>query len=219
MMFSNRDPDRESHAIRITRDVVEIVAILAAGFWAFYVFIYENRIKPSFTDPQVAVSATLQKTSQHAGADGILLKTELRNVGVVPFYLVGYAVTVLGARVTLSTHPMPPTRSSRSETTDTYFRQSKFVPVYGSGYITSLGNPSSTRELELQPGGNGVQESIFFVPAGRFDFLTVHLNACFSKYAGRTVPARLEFHSDGVAVVTCSAEHLAYDVGTLDLQK
>ncbi len=218
-MFSNRDPDHDSRAIRITRDVVEVVAILAAGFWAFYVFIYENRIKPSFTDPPITVSATLQKSSQHAGAVGILLKTELRNVGVVPFYLVGYAITVLGARVTLSTNPLPPTRSSRSETTDTYFRQSKFVPVYGSGYITHLGNPSATRELELQPGGSGAQEDIFFLPEGRFDFLTVHLNACFSKYADRTVPARLEFHRDGVAVITCSALHFANDIGTLDLQK
>ena len=58
------DPGHRSHRVRIVRDVVEIVAILAAGFWAFYVFVYENRIKPSFSDPQVSVGATLEKTSR-----------------------------------------------------------------------------------------------------------------------------------------------------------
>ncbi|MGB8627603.1 MAG: hypothetical protein WCD03_15755 [Candidatus Cybelea sp.] len=48
--------------------MVEIVAIVLAGAWAFYVFIYENRIKPSFTDLQTDVSATMQKTSQRDGS-------------------------------------------------------------------------------------------------------------------------------------------------------
>ena len=35
----------------IVRDVVEVIAIVAAGIWAFYVFAYENRIKPSISNP------------------------------------------------------------------------------------------------------------------------------------------------------------------------
>ena len=46
MLFSSRDPEHRSHLLHLVRDVVEIVAIVLAGAWAFYVFIYENRIVP-----------------------------------------------------------------------------------------------------------------------------------------------------------------------------
>jgi hypothetical protein len=53
------DGNRRHGAIRIVRDVVEIAAIVAAGLWAFYVFVYENRIKPSFLPPELAVTASI----------------------------------------------------------------------------------------------------------------------------------------------------------------
>jgi hypothetical protein len=67
MLFTGRDSNGKSTKIRTIREVVEVVAILAAGFWAFYVFIYENRIKPLFSQPEINVSATMEKTSRHAG--------------------------------------------------------------------------------------------------------------------------------------------------------
>ena len=124
------DPGHRSHRVRIVRDVVEIVAILAAGFWAFYVFVYENRIKPSFSDPQVSVGATLEKTSQSGGAVGVLLKTNIRNEGSVRFDFAGYYVTVLATRMTLSKRPAPVSLDT-SQTQSTYFTLSKSEPVYG----------------------------------------------------------------------------------------
>jgi hypothetical protein len=219
VLFSGHDPDHRSHVIRIVRDVVEVVAILAAGFWAFYVFIYENRIKPSFTDPQMNVTATLQKTSERNGAVGILMKTDVRNVGAVRFYYVGYSVTVLGAKMTLSTRPLPPERSSISESTSTYFRLSTFVPVYGYGFITTLGNPTSRQGGELEPGGDSNQEYTFYIPSGRFDLLKVHVDACFAKDADSTIPATLQYRHGGVTGVRCGALHIEFDVGSLDLRK
>jgi hypothetical protein len=43
------------------------VAIVVAGLWAFYVFAYENRIKPSFTNPQVEFNATMTKGAEQNG--------------------------------------------------------------------------------------------------------------------------------------------------------
>jgi len=219
MLFSERDPDHRHNAIRIIRDVVEIVAILAAGFWAFYVFVYENRIKPSFTEPQINIGATMQKSSQRAGAVGVLLKTDVRNVGTVRFYFVGYSVTVLGSRLMLSTRVLPPEGSDWSEVTHTSFTLSKPVAVYGFGFITGLGNPSSPMGGQLEPAGSLEEEHTFYIPARRFDLLTAHVDACFAKYNNRTIPSRLVFRKGGVATVTCKgAIHVGYDVGSLDLR-
>jgi hypothetical protein len=47
MLFGGSKQARDHHAVAIVRDVVEVVAIIAAGAWAFYIFAYENRIKPA----------------------------------------------------------------------------------------------------------------------------------------------------------------------------
>lgn len=97
MMFSHDDSDRVSW-IRIGRDSVEILAIVAAGIWAFYVFAYENRIKPSLGNPEVAFSATMSKVSEHNGMIGIQLNTEMRNVGSVKAHFLGYVIWVSGRK-------------------------------------------------------------------------------------------------------------------------
>jgi hypothetical protein len=137
----------------------------------------------------------------------------------VRFYYVGYSVTVLGTKMTLSTRPLPPQRSSISESTSTYFRLSPFIPVYGYGFITTLGNPASLQGGELEPGGDFNQEHTFYVPSDRFDLLKVHVDACFAKDADHTIPATLKYRHGGIAGISCGALHVEYDVGSLDLRK
>jgi hypothetical protein len=218
MLFRNRDSESGSHAIRIARDTIEIIAILAAGCWAFYVFVYENRIKPAFTDPQITASATLEETSHRGGVIGVMLKNEEKNTGTVPLYFAGYSVTVLGTRMKLSARPLPPEPNTFVDA-DTFFSLSKPVPVYGYGLITTLGNPSSKYGIELEPDGSYEQEHTFFIPEGRFDMLTAHVEACLAKSGGGTVPSRLVKRKTGATGVTCAGgTHLAYDAGSLDLR-
>ena len=50
-MFGRRERDEP---LATMRSVVEIVAIVAAGFWALYVFAYEQRSKPASEPPEAA---------------------------------------------------------------------------------------------------------------------------------------------------------------------
>jgi hypothetical protein len=219
MLFRNRESEPGSRTIRVVRDTIEIVAILAAGFWAFYVFVYENRIKPSLTDPQISVGATLQETSHRSGAIGVLLTTEVRNTGTVRVYFAGYSVTVLGTRMSLSTHPLPP-RPDAMQDTNTFFSLSQPVAVYGFAVITTLGNPTSKHDMELEPGGSVEQQHTFFVPEGRFDVLTARVEGCLAKSKDRTIPSRLIERRSGATGVTCEGtSHLSLDVGSLDLRR
>ena len=60
-MFPHRDRNGRDDRIAVVRDVVEVVAIVAAGIWAFYIFAYENSFKPSHAPPAINVKTTLQK--------------------------------------------------------------------------------------------------------------------------------------------------------------
>jgi hypothetical protein len=217
-VLGSRGPEQKhrSHAVHIVRDIVEIVALVLAGCWAFYVFVYENRIKPAYTNIQTEVSATLQKTSQRDGATGVLLKTSFRNSGTVDLYFVGYAVTVMGSKMTLT--PRPTNDPGVRDSLHTYFLLSKRVPVYGFGFITSLGDPKSGHRIELEPGGGIAQEHTFFIPTHRYDLLTVHVSACLAKSEARLLPAKLARGIEGATEVECGADSVTYDAGSLDLR-
>jgi hypothetical protein len=104
--------ERRSHGIWIVRDVVEVAAILAAGIWAFYTFAYENRIKPSFANPELNFVVTMQQLGQRGGLIGVRLHTEIHNVGTVPANIVGLSYWVLGKRVEPTRTAQPPSVSN-----------------------------------------------------------------------------------------------------------
>jgi len=108
MLFGRaRRPNR--HAIAVVRDVVEIVAIIAAGAWAFYIFAYENRIKPATADPEVNVTASMQRLSDRNGLIAVSLHLQLHNIGTVRAHFLGMAVNVYGQRIVEGTQtPTPP---------------------------------------------------------------------------------------------------------------
>jgi hypothetical protein len=222
MFLSDRDASRRNETIRLVRDVVEIIAIIAAGVWAFYVFIYDNRIKPSFLPPDLAISATMEKTSRDAGRIGVHLKTQFRNVGSVPIYFTGFAVTVLGQRLTPAKRSLPPTffNSNTTEIIEPFFVRSKAEPVFGYGSITNLGNPSSPTGFSLLVGQDSAQEKTFFVPAGRFDVLTAYVSARYSLRGERVITATLKLHNNAYLTVTgddTATDYFNLEVAALDL--
>jgi hypothetical protein len=73
--FFRRDRTGEASTLTMVRDIVEIVAIVAAGIWAFYVFVYENRIKPTLQPPDVTITGSIERIGRVHGLDTIRLTT------------------------------------------------------------------------------------------------------------------------------------------------
>ena len=63
------------------RDVVEILAIVAAGAWAFYTFVYENQIKPTLEKPEAQVESVLTKLGERNGLVAVRSRVTIANVG------------------------------------------------------------------------------------------------------------------------------------------
>jgi hypothetical protein len=192
VLFDKRNPEQRSHTIAIARDVVEILAILAAGVWAFYVFAYENRIKPSLGNPQVEFSTTMTKVAERNGTIAVSLDTEMRNVGQVPAHFIGYAIWVFGVKATRLPQPR---RARGSPGTlslpDAFYREGHRTAIYGFGYVTSLGDPATSADLLLDPGDVNRSQDVILVPAGKFDILEAYIHARYTKYDNKVVPTKL----------------------------
>lgn len=208
MLFSSRDPDHGAHGIRITRDLVEILALIVAGVWAFYIFAYENRIKPSFTNPQVEFGATMAKVGERNGLIAVQLNTETRNIGQVPAHLIGYAIWIYGCQIEPSDRPQAPTGGSGQLNLEgAFYRRSACKPVYGYGYVTVLGDPKVTADLLLQPGDDEKSQDVFFVPVHRFGLLQAFIHARFTKIDNRVIPTKLVLNSRNLPVFVGSREN------------
>jgi hypothetical protein len=197
VIFSKRGSEDRSHIIAVIRDCVEIVAIVAAGIWAFYIFVYENRIVPSLAQPEVNFTASMQKVSRHNGLIGVLMQARAKNVGTVHVHFIGVAASVAGQTIASSARPRALDVKDNSIDVLVFADPSRLVPVYESGYVTKLGDRSATKDLTLDPGSEVViSDTIIYVPEHRFDRLRVFLCMRYSR-EDKEVPTQLYVDSDG----------------------
>ncbi|HEX4013143.1 MAG TPA: hypothetical protein VHX17_04530 [Candidatus Cybelea sp.] len=203
MLFGSKREDREG-AIAVVRDVVEIVAILAAGAWAFYVFAFENRIKPSWANPQVNFAASLQRLGERHGLIALRLHQRLHNFGTVPAHFLGLAIDVYGERVSPTNARQVPPPSSTTYNYKAFFATTREDPVYSLAYVTSLGDAASTQVTKLDPGDTLENDYTFYVPRNRYDLLTVEISGIFTKYEGSLIPTRIVRSPQGAAKLETS---------------
>ncbi len=79
--------------------IVQALAILAAGFWAFYTFIYEDRIKPASEPPITSITTSLTPVGKKGSLIAIQAKTQLHNIGKVRIRLLADTFNVIGVIV------------------------------------------------------------------------------------------------------------------------
>ncbi|MBV9402804.1 MAG: hypothetical protein JO018_03650 [Candidatus Eremiobacteraeota bacterium] len=78
------------------RTVVEIVAIVVAGVWALYTFVYEQRIKPLSEAPSFAVPTEISQTAVVNGVAFVRIRKILENTGNVPIDIAAESLSVYG---------------------------------------------------------------------------------------------------------------------------
>lgn len=154
------------------RESAEVVAIVIAGLWALYVFVYENRIKPALAPPSPIIAVEMR----HVGNDGdlavIRLDETIRNPGAAAVYFLGYSVTVLGSNVIAPSSPAPATTQDFTNELEAYNTYSHAKPIYRDAFVTEEGTRGAGHGLYVQPGQTTAFSKEFYVPRRRFDHLT-----------------------------------------------
>jgi hypothetical protein len=203
MIFGGRrhaDESGSPHVTAVVRDIVEVLAVIAAGAWAFYVFVYENRIKPSFEQPEINISAAMQQLNERNGLIGVGLRIQFHNVGSVKANFLGFAANVYGQQVIPAKPVTQPENANLTYEYRGFYRLRSPIPVYTWAYVTKSGNPATGVETILDPGTTIENYRAFYVPKGQFDLLTVAIDAPYLKSDARQ-PARLGIRPGGSAKI------------------
>ncbi len=80
------------------RHIAETIAIVAAGLWAFYVFVYQEEIKPAGEPAALEVSISIQRLGRDARHDMLLVSTNYRNAGKTEIDVAADGFDVWGIR-------------------------------------------------------------------------------------------------------------------------
>ncbi|HUA09436.1 MAG TPA: hypothetical protein VMA98_09190 [Candidatus Acidoferrales bacterium] len=184
---------------RIVRDTAEVVAIILAGAWALYVFVFQNVIVPETTPPTPVVTVTMK----HVGNDGPLAVVQIdevfKNPGATTVVFMAWATTVFGMKVVPETTPQRASGSDIENELQAYYRLSNPVVVFRDAHITYRGNGHSPYGLWLNPGQVSEISREFFVPRARFPFLAAHIVNVYSKDTSHVIPTTLTIESSGLA--------------------
>ncbi len=173
MLFRRDNPEGSHRQLAIARDLVEIVAIVLAGIWAIYVFIYTDRIEPFQKPVAPAVDASMTVEGARGDLLAVRISQSIKNVGPVQLRVMGRVANISGDNVRI-----PDARTLRSisnrplQEVDARYAFSHFETAFA--YI-------DREAFNLAPGDTFSYSSIVYVPRNRYDALVLDSSFAYTR--------------------------------------
>lgn len=207
-MFGRRG---ESGTLATARDVVEIVAILAAGIWALYVFAYEQRIKPANEPPSLLVAGSLHRVGERNGLVQVGFNGSVRNTGHTDVAIVALGISANGVRYTANGTPLLNHASPGLTLYQRDARVSSRVPVYRQIELTRFVDKRYGGGITVSPGEAVPFSGIFIVKRAEFDAITLYGSIAYAKVGiDGGYPTKISFTPDGAIEFNPANHNRAY---------
>lgn len=195
----NRTPSETNESGKLSTEalnhLVQTVAIIGAGLWAIYTFVYQARIVPSLAPPTLSVTSTLERAGIKGKQVAVHSTVTRSNVGQTGVRLLGLTYNAIGIKVQFSagTGPHPGllaqdlTRSSTISASRYYDdRQREVIFRYGTLFEGATALPSSPSGLN--PGETVAREMIVYADRDRFDAIRFQVRLWYSKESDPPIP-------------------------------
>jgi hypothetical protein len=201
--------EHKPRAIRLVEDpwatvrhIVEAVALVAAGAWAFYTFIYQEKIKPAGEPAVLDDSITVQRMGQDRTRDVLEISMHLHDEGKTQIEIAADGFNVWGDRyasnVTQTSLDLPNDKAYHNGDALVSERLiSSFVELRDPAVGGKVGVHST-----LDPGETVTIPAIIVVPRGAYDVIRAQVIAVSVKTPVRTrVSVHVERKPDGSFVL------------------
>lgn len=154
------------------RHLVEIVALLIAAIWGFYVFVYQERIKPSAEQPVLEVLPVIAHEPMGAGKELVLVSVDTKNISDTPARIQYIAANVYGVKFARTPAPSRHAQNDSLPITDRRLVLTYALtgPVFG-GTAGSI----------YQPGRQKPNRRFFAVRQGEFDAVSIEWLVCYAR--------------------------------------
>jgi hypothetical protein len=161
---------------------VELIAIVLAGVWGFYQFIYEDKIKPYEEPPSLTVDVKLEKVGTHGKWQAFRATETVVNGRRVRVSILARTINIYG--LDIDERPKDGTFAIDGGTWNVNYSYRLDHPILLQSHSIFFSGDarSNNRRLWLQPGNSSTQSAIYFVALGKYDVVRFDANYQFSKY-------------------------------------
>ena len=160
---------------------VEVVAIVLAGVWGFYQFIYEDKIKPFSETPSLTITLKLEKLGTRGpwqairGTETVVNDSKIR-VSILAERSISMASTSLPSRRTIRSR----SEAKRWNVNHAYRIDNPIL--LQSHAVFFAGGTNGNGRWWLRPGDTSTRSAIYFVKVAQYDVIRYDANYQFSKY-------------------------------------
>lgn len=168
--------------IERVRLIVEIVAIVLTGLWAFYTFIYTERIKPALETANAEFVPSIERNRSHGNIDSATLAVSVRNTGHTDIDIAAEAIDIVGAR--LGSTPQHVRKDEPTQVVDDRtlpIIQSKLLVAYSRLRAGAKGGQNYSH-LVLHPGEHFDYRFLVTFPRNRFDVVKLSFAFVYNRF-------------------------------------
>src|ERR687893_3338016 len=99
------EPTAPRFGMETLNSAVQTLAIVLAGAWGVYTFVYEAKIAPGLAPPSVSVTSALERVGEKEDLVAIRSTVTRTNVGQAEVRILGLTYNVVGVRVRFAEDP------------------------------------------------------------------------------------------------------------------
>jgi len=184
--------------------VVQTVAIIGAGLWAIYTFVYQAKIVPDLAPPTLSVTSTLEKAGTKGSQVAVRSTVSRSNVGQTGVRLLGLTYNAIGIKVQFAARTAPQREfapdlaHTNTVSAARYYddqRQREVIFRYGTLFEGATALPSSPSALN--PGETVAREMMVYADRERFDAIRFQVRLWYSKESDPPIPLALVIDENG----------------------
>jgi hypothetical protein len=210
------EPTASKYGMDTLNSAVQTLAIVLAGAWGVYTFVYEAKIAPGLAPPSVSVTSALERVGERDGMVAIRSTVTRTNVGQAEVRVLGLTYNVVGVRTRFGEAPaagaMPGElpRSSTVAQAKYYDEPEGGEVILRHGVLFEGATALPSAPSGLNPGEAVSRDLVFYADPTRFDSIRFQVELSYAKMSEPPVPLVFEARPDGrIAAVPgpdCRAE-------------
>ena len=209
-------PTASKFSMEMLNSAVQTLAIVLAGAWGVYTFVYEAKIAPGLAPPSVSVTSKLERVGQRDGMVAIRSTVTRTNVGQAEVRVLGLTYNVVGVKVRFgeavaaSAMPEELPRSSTVAQARHYDEPAGGEVILRHGVLFEGATALPSEPSGLNSGEAVSRDLVFYADPARFDSVRFLVELSYAKTSEPPVPLAFEAGRDGrIAAVPgpgCRAE-------------
>ena len=197
------EPPASKFSMETLTSAVQTLAIVLAGVWGVYTFVYEAKIAPGLAPPSMSVTSTLERVGQRGDLVAIRSTVTRTNVGQAEVRVLGLTYNVVGVRTRFGDAPaagaMPEQlpRSGKIAQARYYDEPEGGEVILRYGVLFEGATALPSERSALNPGEAVSRDLIFYADPTRFDSIRFQVELSYAKMSAPPVPLVFEAGRDG----------------------